>query len=119
MTGNQTWKKQVKDYVAYKKHVQECFLASLSHEHRKGRFIQDWLIGKKPLHIPPDARVKMEVAINFHGERHGDPEGIFGAIADAIMDQDKHCAGSFDFSHDAQKEEGVMVTIKLYEQCRN
>lgn len=57
----------------------------------------------------------MEILIHWNSGVHGDPENVFGSIADSLFGQDKYLAGGFDFK---QSEDGcarVEVTITLEE----
>ena len=69
-------------------------------------------IGPKPLTIPEGFKARMDLKIWWRNDAHGDPENVFGSIADALFKNDKNLAGSFDFEE--KKGRGVVyVTIKF------
>ncbi len=57
----------------------------------------------------------MSILIHWMGHSHGDPENIFGSIADALFSQDKYLAGEFDFRQSEDDCGHVDVTITLQE----
>lgn len=46
-----------------------------------------------------DRYVRMDVIIAYVNEAHADPDNVWKGIADALIKQDKHAAGSFEFDH--------------------
>ena len=94
MTGKQSWTKKAQRYVAWKKHVQNAFEDVTDHIQDVTHMV-DWS-EKKPL-VTGKKKVRMEIMIYWKNHAHGDPENIFGSIADAIFLQDKYLAGSFNF----------------------
>lgn len=100
MTGKQHWTKKAQRYVAWKEHVCSAFFQGLknmqSEERAEMEEFVDYLTHVKPL-FTGTKKVHMDLMIYWKNGRHGDPENIFGSIADAIFDQDKYLAGSFDF----------------------
>jgi hypothetical protein len=71
------------------------------------------MLDRKPLHTR-DRKCHMDIMITWHSHSHGDPENIFGAIADALFEQDKYLTGSFDFHEVPEKDHGrvdVEITI--------
>ncbi len=99
LTRQQTWTTQAQRYSAWKKHVVSSFLAELKNsdikefQYRYNSFIANG----KPI-LESDDKMKMDIKIWWRNNAHGDPENIFGSIADALFKQDKFLAGSFDFS---------------------
>lgn len=65
----------------------------------------------KPITI--EEKIRMDILIHFPDETHGDPENIFGSIADALFVNDKHLKGSFDFCHAADGKGRVEVKITI------
>lgn len=103
MTGKQHWTEKAQAYVAWKKHVTCAFFKGLADNSGMGaadkegvRMLVDNFAVIKPL-ITEKQKVRMDILIRWKNHAHGDPENIFGSIADAIFKQDKYLAGSFDF----------------------
>jgi hypothetical protein len=110
-TKGSQWDDKAKRYVAWKGHVVNCFLDSLRVASPKlaSEYEMNAYKLKKP--IPEfTGKCRMDIHIYFSSDSHGDPENIFGSIADALFIQDKRLIGSFDFDHDKQGR--VEVTIK-------
>lgn len=114
-TRFQAWRPEVKRYASYKDKVRHAFIEYMGN--KSAPYVKTWIADGKPLHVPLTSKIWMEVEIVFNNEIHGDPEGIFGAIADSLFGNDKHCAGSFDFSHDRQATPKVDVSIYIYPEC--
>lgn len=60
-------------------------------------------------------KFKLDIKIYFANNRRGDPEGIFGGIADAIFENDRNLSGSFDFDFDKNnpRVECVLEEVKV------
>jgi len=125
MTGKQCWTPKARKYADYKRHVRNAFWNKL----------QEYLAGKsqlknkdllelcrsgiidaigtadKPINLPKGAKCKMDITIYWKDGTHCDPENIFGAIADALFENDKYLAGSFDFSPANTGAGKVLVNI--------
>lgn len=69
-------------------------------------------IGRKPLNTG-DRKCKMSIFIEWANHVHGDPENIFGAIADAIFTQDKYLAVDVDFEPIPTGKGRVYVRIEI------
>jgi len=111
LTRGQQWGAQAQRYAAWKHYVQEAYVAKLRHD----LAIDEWNEADRNLykHGKPVAadNARMDLMIYWGSEHHGDPENIFGAIADALFINDKHLAGSFDFTHTPEKKGRVEVKI--------
>lgn len=70
-----------------------------------------WGLGIKLIKGTPKAR--MDVKIYWANEKHADPESVFGSIADAIFENDRHLDGSFKAIHSKDKKGRVEVKIKI------
>ena len=110
-TRYQAWLPVVKRYANYKDKVRHSFIEYMGN--RSAPYVKAWISDGKPLHVPLSCKIWMDVVITFNNEIHGDPEGIFGAVADALFGNDKHCAGSFDYIHDREAEPKVDVSIYI------
>ncbi len=114
MTKNQQWTPLARRYVEWKKHIVSSFLAELKNKdvaefrYRYGCFIANG----KPI-IENDIKMRMDIKIWWKSRQHGDPENIFGSIADALFKQDKNLAGSFDFDEAIDDVGKVEVSILL------
>lgn len=71
-------------------------------------------IDRKPLNTG-NRKCFMRIFITWGSENHGDPENIFGAIADAIFQQDKYLAGAIDFDPVTRSAGRVDVEIQIGE----
>lgn len=118
-TFRQQWTPEAKRYHSYLDYVRTTFLDAIG---RRGRinakeFQEHFLPGAKPL-TTGKKKCRMEIFITWGSEAHGDPENIFGAIADAIFVQDKYLGGGIDFDPivgDAGRVD-VLITIGA-EEC--
>lgn len=100
MTGKQHWTDKAQEYVKWKAYVQNQLLKELRPE--KGDLARECekniVLNKsrKPLVIEKNQIAHMSLLISFNGNTHGDPENIFGSIADALFHNDKNLYGSFE-----------------------
>lgn len=106
---------EARRYHEYLDYVRGCFLDAIEKRgtiKAKDRWVLDHLsfVGRKPFDTG-DRKCRMEIFITWGSHAHGDPENIFGAIADAIFEQDKHLAGSFDF--DPEPRAGGKVSVRI------
>jgi len=65
----------------------------------------------KPITLDKDAKARMDIKIYWNSKVHGDPENIFGSVADALFKNDKNLAGSFDFEY--SKDGTARVEVKI------
>lgn len=118
MTGKQSWTPKAQKYARYKEFVRAKYLdAVLPNKLIKREDFGDVhdILGEKPIRLAKDAKARMDIKIEWASKAHGDPENIFGAIADALFENDKHLAGSFDFSYAHEKKAKVSATIYFEE----
>ena len=111
-TLRQRWTPEAKRYVAWKEHVQRALFDSLtgidySNQMRIMRMF------KKPIKLFPEESAVMDIKIYWRDGHHGDPENIFGSIADALFFNDKHLDGSFNSEMSMNEKGRVEVTINI------
>lgn len=100
MTGNQKWMPKAREYSAWKNHVVCSLLNKNISENDYVFFRKNWSLYGKPISIEEGKFAHMKINIYWGNEAHGDPENIFGSIADALFVNDKHLSGEFHFGHD-------------------
>lgn len=119
-THRQQWTPEARRYHAYLDYVRAEFLEALQRAGKINR--KEWrdffyILGPKPLHTGK-RKCRMEIFITWSSNSHGDPENIFGAIADAIFAEDKYLSGSFDYDPTPRKKARVDVRISITdEEC--
>ncbi len=111
MTGRQHWMPQARRYVAYKADLVAAFFDSLPDIPWKRECALNAATGEKPITIGHKAR--MDIFITWASGAHGDPENIFGAIADALFQNDKMLAGSMDFDTVHRGAGEVRISIEI------
>lgn len=67
---------------------------------------------EKVIVLPKGKKAYMDIFIFWADGKHGDPENIFGSIADALFWDDKHLCGSFDYV-DEKGDGHVIVRISF------
>jgi len=117
-TKRQQWLDRVQNFVMWKEHVVESYIAALEEAGQK-EYADDAeqrvMKGSKPI-ATGTTPMRMDIHIYFRGKAHADPENVFGSIADALLEQDKWLAGSFEYTHLDKKEQPyVKITIQKYE----
>lgn len=102
-TRNSYWTPEAQRYNQWKRYVQMQYLEgaypklpAVEYDAAKRRIAS----GKKPIALPAGAKAHMRIHISWKNGAHGDPENVFGSIADALFENDKNLAGSFDFEPD-------------------
>ena len=111
-TARQSWTPQVKRYTKWRDYVQRCFIHALLENDAKVAGLAQLAVLKGDRPVPDTGeKIYLSMKFFFRGERHGDPENIFGSIADALLQQDKHVTGRFDYDH-VIEDPHVDVTIK-------
>ena len=99
MTGKQHWTDKAQDYVKWKAFVQKQLMNELrivdgdAWRQCEKNFITTK--SHKPIVIEKNQTARMDILISWKGNTHGDPENIFGSIADALFHNDKNLFGSF------------------------
>lgn len=113
MTGGQSWKPEVKRYMAWKAHVAQSFLEAL----RKTRpviyaaALMRTSYGAKPVPSFPE-KASMTVIAYYRNRKHADTENVFGSVADALFENDNNLVGNFDFEL-TDADPRVVVTLEL------
>ena len=105
MTGKQKWTPIAQEYAKWKSHVVYSLLNCVDHEEKWQLEMATDLrknisILGKPIVLGFEGTAHMKINIYWGNEAHGDPENIFGSIADALFYNDKHLSGEFHFGHD-------------------
>lgn len=119
MTGKQHWTDKAKRYVAWKEHVTNAFFQALADDTgiykppEEIRAFVDEFAEVKPIETPKGQKIRMDIVIKWSSERRGDPENIFGSIADALFEQDKYLVGSFDYVEEKAERGEVEITITI------
>lgn len=106
MTQRGLWTKQAKRYRAWADFVRVAWYETVLA--RGKTYAPTYKPYKK------DFAGRMDIVIYWANEAHGDAEGIFGSIADALFENDKHLDGTFVQLHNDTKNPRVMVTITEY-----
>lgn len=109
MTGRQHWTEKAHAYVEWKEYVRLIF-KNTKVRNSEGRTI---LVRDGRITLNPQQAARMDLKIWWANEHHGDPENIFGSIADALFENDKHLNGSFEAEHHPDKKGRVEVTITI------
>jgi len=105
MTGKQHWMPKAQNYVQWKTYVRRAYTD------KYGIPASD----DKPIELGKDQKARMDIMIYWgKSNTHGDPENIFGSIADALFKNDKNLAGSFDFQKSQDGLARVEVRITIY-----
>lgn len=99
LTQRSLWTEKAIRYFAWGDYVRLCF-------HNKYPF-------KNAKPFDKTFVGRMDLKIYWANEHHGDAEGIFGSIADALFENDKHLDGSFTQFHENNKNPRVEVFIEL------
>lgn len=120
MTGAQHWTPRAKEYVQWKSHVVCCLIKAFEPSSKETRdFLNNIARHKKPIVLGPSDSAFMGLRIHWANKAHGDPENIFGSIADALFLNDKSldCFVLSGMSQDALNGKlwgRVVVTIRLF-----
>lgn len=105
MTGAQSWRPEVQDYANFKREVQRAALRTRTEAERREIDLRMATVKRaKPFILPTDGRCFMRVLIGWKGHAHADPEGVYGAIADALFQNDRELDGAFVHS---QAKDGI------------
>lgn len=95
LTGGQQWTDRAQKYVAFKSHVVACLLDATRNTPPYPMIVRNIGLLGKPFTTKTYGLIEMSIAIRFVEGQHGDPENVFGAIADALFKQDKFLDGRF------------------------
>lgn len=115
MTGKQSWTEKAQKYARYKAHVVNTLINATKGKAVHPMIIRNIGLKGKPLNTKRAARGRMDIDIYFKDHTHGDPENIFGAIADALFVDDKYLDGSFKGQLSSTGRAKVDVTVYLQE----
>lgn len=114
MTGNQSWTPQAKKYVAWKEYVSAAFYDGLE-EDKKKRHAKNIAEYGKPIRLVYSQCALMVLHVRWANETHGDPESIFGSIADAIFVNDKELDVVVFTKHSKDKTGEVDGSIFIFD----
>jgi hypothetical protein len=111
-TYRQQWTPEAQRYTAWKGFIQEAFLRSLVDLDFKVHIRFQRLV-KKPIKLTEGEKGVMDICIFWKDETHGDPENIFGSIADALFYNDKNLDGSFksELAKDGKGRVEIIINI--------
>lgn len=107
------WDPASKRYKAWKDYVCLALIDSSSEELAKGFKIR-FFRKLKPIDLS-EKRAVMNIQILWKNGSHGDCDNIWKGIADALFQNDKHVAGSFQYEYSGDKVGKVEVEIKINE----
>lgn len=113
MTGRQQWTPRARKYGRWKEYVVVSLIEHLQtlDPQIARQCARNYAACGKPL-ILGDRRATMDIVITWKDGHHGDPENIFGSIADALFHNDKYLSGSFTFRDEHGKGQvDVAITI--------
>lgn len=115
-TGRQHWTPAARRYVKWKEHCVVALIDALSKRSPAAarEAAKNYALLGKPL-VLATRRARMDIVIVWSDGHHGDPENIFGSIADALFHNDKYLSGSFDFK-DEPGEGQVDILLTISEQ---
>ena len=129
LTLRQQWTDKAERYALWKEHVRSAYYQTMNvngnpviiDDRLEAReFTLDDNLAKetKPIQLSK-APARMDIKIFWKNRAHGDPENVFGSIADALFANDKNLDGSFT-SHMSQDAKGrVEVEIRIIEATKN
>lgn len=106
-TLRQQWTPEAKRYAQWKEHVVKAFMPA-----DKQPWFRTYLRCGKPIDIQDD-RARMDIRIFWKNGAHGDPENVFGSIADALFVNDKNLDGSFESARAPDGKGRVEVIISI------
>lgn len=111
-TYRQQWTPEARRYSGWKCYVQDAFMKSLL-QLDFNVHVRYLRILKKPIKLREGEKAVMDIRIFWKDEKHGDPENIFGAIADSLFYNDKHLDGSFKSEMSGDKKARVEIIIGI------
>lgn len=117
MTGKQSWTPKARRYVRWKEFVVAEYISHLAKIHPPAarEAAKNFAIFKKPIVLASLRCARMDLVITWRDGKHADPESVFGSIADALFENDKYLAGSFDFK-DEPGDGQVDILLTISEQ---
>jgi len=111
-TYRQQWTPEARRYSAWKCYVQEAFMRSLL-QLDFNVHVRHMRVFKKPIKPDKNEKAVMDIRIFWKDDAHGDPENIFGSIADALFYNDKYLDGSFKSEIAGDKKGRVEIIIAI------
>jgi len=113
MTAGQRWTPKAQGYAKWKIYVGMQYARILPLKDRTESLTRI-AKGVKPIALKTGQPARMDLKIFWkRGVNHGDPENIFGSIADALFVNDNNLNGSFE-AHRAEDGKGrVEVNITI------
>lgn len=114
LTRGQQWTDKAQRYAQWKQYVRADFH---NQSWRYGREFKR-IFSKEGIAAPlttEKKKAKMNLNLYFANEKHPDPENVFGSIADALFENDKHLNGAFTVKSCKEKKGRVEVSIEIDE----
>jgi len=113
LTQGQQWTSRAQRYGAWKRHVRASALDAVIAQNKPS-----WMVVRltQNQHLFDKDEVvggRLDIRITWANEAHGDPESIFGSIADSLFAQDKHLVGSISAEHGDAGAVAVDIDVKL------
>lgn len=115
-TGKQFWTPAARRYVKWKEHCVKALIGEIEKRSPAAarEAARNYAALGKPL-VLATRRARMDIVVTWSDGKHGDPENVFGSIADALFHNDKYLAGSFDFK-DEYGDGQVDILLTISEQ---
>ncbi len=110
-TLRQQWTPEAKRYAEWKEHVVKAFMPV-----DKQPWFRTYLQCGKPIDIQ-NSTARMDIRIFWKNGAHGDPENVFGSIADALFVNDKNLDGSFESAQTQNGKGRVEVKISINQKA--
>ncbi len=112
MTGKQSWTPKAREYVQWKDYVRARLVFDTDGRSIKA-YLRNMALGMKPIVLEEGQHAFMILRIDWRDGHHGDPENIFGSIADALFENDKKldCMTLSRVSADKQGEVRAVIWI--------
>lgn len=114
MTKGQQWTEKAQRYAAWKHYVVGTVIEQMRGTEWEAMIIRMIGLHGKPFTTKEQKPAKMDLLIHWADRKNGDPENIFGSMADALFKQDKYLIGSFDYIHDGGGFVEVTITLLDY-----
>lgn len=115
LTKRQQWTDKAQNYSFWKTHIVSSLFGFEKVESELAKYIRNYSEYGKPIVLQPGEHARMSLRIKFADAHHGDPENIFGSIADALFHNDKKLDINTVSSMSKSKEGRVSVTIHIFE----